>query len=246
MSQVDIRRLDAAEEIRKFEHGSFGLVNLGGMTIGRATYEPGWRWSEHVGGGRTRAARSSTSAWWCQGRAAVLMDDGSEVVMEPGDLFYVPAGPRQLGRGRRALRVASLHGRGRLRRGLIGGLRPSARLDHVSHRSSLPQLEGGLFFTDGGLETTLIFHRGRDLPAFAAFDLLKDDDGKKELRSYFRPYLDVAAERGAGFVLESPTWRASPGWAEDTGYSPEEIAEMNRRSIALMEEIRAASDVRRW
>jgi len=113
----------------------------------------------------------------------------------------------------------------------------------MSYRDSLPQLENGLFFTDGGLETTLIFHRGLDLPAFAAFDLLKDDDGTDELRRYWEPYLEIAAERGAGFILESPTWRASPGWAEDTGYSPEEIAEMNRRAIALMEEIRGASGV---
>ncbi len=113
----------------------------------------------------------------------------------------------------------------------------------MNAQSALPQLEGGLFFTDGGLETTLIFHRGHDLPAFAAFDLLKDDEGTEELRNYWMPYLDVAAERGAGFVLESPTWRASPGWAEETGYSPDEIAEMNRRAIALMEEIRDATEV---
>ncbi len=113
----------------------------------------------------------------------------------------------------------------------------------MSYRDSLPQLDGGLFVTDGGLETTLIFHRGRDLPAFAAFDLLKDEDGTEELRRYYDPYLEIAADRGAGFVLESPTWRAGPGWAEETGHSPEQIIEMNRRSIALMEEIRAASDV---
>ena len=59
----------------------------------------------------------------------------------------------------------------------------------MSHRAALPQLEGGLFFTDGGLETTLIFHQGIDLPAFAAFDLLKDDEGTEALRRYFDPYL---------------------------------------------------------
>ncbi len=69
---------------------------------------------------------------------------------------------------------------------------------------------GELFLTDGGLETTLIFHRGLDLPEFAAFDLLKGDEGTEELRRYFVPYLELAKEHGAGFVLESPTWRASP------------------------------------
>jgi homocysteine S-methyltransferase len=110
----------------------------------------------------------------------------------------------------------------------------------MSHRSALPQLEGGLFLTDGGLETTLIFLRGRDLPAFAAFDLLKDDEGTEELRRYFDPYLEEAAKRGAGFILESPTWRASPRWAEEIGHSPADLDRLNRKAIALMEEIRDA------
>ncbi len=113
----------------------------------------------------------------------------------------------------------------------------------MGDRAKLPQLEGGLFLTDGGLETTLIFHRGIDLPAFAAFDLLKDDEGTEELRRYFEPYLELAAAHGAGFVLESPTWRANPRWAEEIGYSPSELDRMNRKAIALMEEIREASDV---
>jgi S-methylmethionine-dependent homocysteine/selenocysteine methylase len=115
----------------------------------------------------------------------------------------------------------------------------------TSHRTELPQLKGDLFLTDGGLETTLIFHRGIDLPQFAAFDLLKNEQGIVELRDYFASYLDLAKEHGAGFVLESPTWRASPGWAEEIGYSREELDQLNRRAIALMAELRDryASDV---
>jgi S-methylmethionine-dependent homocysteine/selenocysteine methylase len=108
----------------------------------------------------------------------------------------------------------------------------------LSYRSHLPQLDGGLFLTDGGIETVLIFHRGLDLPEFAAFDLLKDERGTQALRSYYAPYLELARDVGAGFVLESPTWRASPGWGAKLGYSEEQVAEMNRRAIALMEEIR--------
>ena len=63
------------------------------------------------------------------------------------------------------------------------------------------------------LETTLIFHDGIDLPLFAAFTLLKDDEGTEALRRYFAPYVELAADHGVGFVLESPTWRASPRWA---------------------------------
>jgi S-methylmethionine-dependent homocysteine/selenocysteine methylase len=107
-----------------------------------------------------------------------------------------------------------------------------------SNRTELPQLKGDLFLTDGGIETTLIFSRGLDLPEFAAFDLLNSEKGVVELRDYFVPYLDLAKQHGAGFVLESPTWRASPRWAEEIGYSPEELDHLNRRAIALMAELR--------
>ena len=70
-----------------------------------------------------------------------------------------------------------------------------------------------MFLTDGGIETTLIFHQGLDLPLFAAFGLLEDEEGTEALRRYYEPYLELARERGLGFVLESPTWRASPRWA---------------------------------
>jgi S-methylmethionine-dependent homocysteine/selenocysteine methylase len=106
------------------------------------------------------------------------------------------------------------------------------------YRERLPQLDGGLFLTDGGIETTLIFHHGLDLPEFAAFDLLKDDEGTAALRRYFEPYAKMARDRGLGLVLESPTWRANPGWAEKIGYSSEELDAANRKAIALMEELR--------
>ncbi len=84
----------------------------------------------------------------------------------------------------------------------------------------------------------LIFHRHLDLPAFAAFDLLKDDAGTEALRSYYEPYLKLATDRGLGFVLESPTWRANPRWAAEIGYSLEQLDDFNRRAISLMEELR--------
>jgi S-methylmethionine-dependent homocysteine/selenocysteine methylase len=108
----------------------------------------------------------------------------------------------------------------------------------MGHRTSLPQLDGDLFLTDGGIETTLIFHRELDLPEFAAFVLLDDDKGLDELRRYYEPYLALARESGAGFVLESPTWRASPRWADRVGVSLEKLDELNRKAIELMEELR--------
>ena len=108
----------------------------------------------------------------------------------------------------------------------------------MTFREHLPQLDGDLFLSDGGIETVLIFHEGLDLPAFAAFDLLKDDEGTERLRSYYEPYVALARESGTGFVLESPTWRASPRWAGELGYDLEQLAGLNRRAIALLEEIR--------
>jgi S-methylmethionine-dependent homocysteine/selenocysteine methylase len=108
----------------------------------------------------------------------------------------------------------------------------------MTYREHLPQLDGGLFLTDGGIETVLIFHEGLDLPLFAAFQLLKDEAGSEKLGAYYEPYVALAREAGLGFVLESPTWRASPRWAAEIGYDAEKLHEMNRKAIALLEEIR--------
>jgi S-methylmethionine-dependent homocysteine/selenocysteine methylase len=106
----------------------------------------------------------------------------------------------------------------------------------------LPQLtRDRLYITDGGLETTLIFHLGLDLPDFAAFELLRDDVGTEALRRYFEPYLAIARERGAGLVVDTATWRASRDWGERLGYSREELADANRRAVALTEALRASA-----
>ena len=106
-------------------------------------------------------------------------------------------------------------------------------------RDQLPQLDGRPFLTDGGIETVLIFEEGIELPAFAAFDLLKDEAGTETLRRYYEPYVAEAAKRRLGFVAESPTWRASPRWASELGYDAAALDAFNRRAIALMEELRA-------
>lgn len=85
------------------------------------------------------------------------------------------------------------------------------------YRNSLPQLCGKLFLTDGGIETTLIFHEGLQLPHFAAFDLLKTKNGEDVLRRYFQTYADIAQKFGAGLILESPTWRGSADWGAMLG-----------------------------
>lgn len=92
MAGIDLRVFDEPDEVREFEHGRFELVTVGGMVVGRATYEPGWRWSLHVGGSGDARCQVEHVGMVVSGRAAVLMDDGEERVMEPGQLFYVEPG----------------------------------------------------------------------------------------------------------------------------------------------------------
>lgn len=96
-------------------------------------------------------------------------------------------------------------------------------------------LGSGRFLTDGGIETTLIFHEGYDLPLFAAYTLLETENGRETLRNYFRRYIRVAAARKMGFILESPTWRCSQGWGAQLGLSPKRIAELNAVALAEMQ-----------
>jgi homocysteine S-methyltransferase len=107
-----------------------------------------------------------------------------------------------------------------------------------SHRTGLPQLDGSLFLSDGGIETTLIYLDGVELPHFASFHLLRDERGTRVLQNYFKRYTDLAREYGIGAVLESPTWRANRDWAAKLGYSASRLAEANRRSIELLDEAR--------
>jgi S-methylmethionine-dependent homocysteine/selenocysteine methylase len=109
----------------------------------------------------------------------------------------------------------------------------------AKYRDGLPQLADVPFLTDGGVETTLIFHDGLELPHFAAYDLLTRDGGPEALRRYFEPYARIARKRGVGIVLETATWRANPDWAERLGHTKVGLAELNRRAVRLLEEIRA-------
>ncbi|HEY5829188.1 MAG: homocysteine S-methyltransferase family protein [Hyphomicrobiaceae bacterium] len=107
-----------------------------------------------------------------------------------------------------------------------------------TQKARLPQLDGGLFLTDGGIETDLIFNDGFELPYFAAFHLLQTEKGMAALRAYFARYAAIARKAGIGFILESPTWRASADWGDKLGYSKQALAEANAKSIALIEELR--------
>ena len=85
--------LESPTEVREFDKGKFELFQVGPMTLGRASYEPGWKWSEHVGAASNESmCQVEHVGLVLSGRAAVLMEDGTERVMEPGDFFYVPPG----------------------------------------------------------------------------------------------------------------------------------------------------------
>ncbi len=98
---------------------------------------------------------------------------------------------------------------------------------------SLPHLDV-VSLTDGGMETTLIFHHGLDLPHFAAFTLLASEQGRTALSTYYDTYLDVAEEHDHPIVLDTATWRANPDWGQLLGYSPDALDEANRDAVTLV------------
>jgi quercetin dioxygenase-like cupin family protein len=93
MHEVILKQFEKPDEVRVFEKGKFELVHIGGMTIGRATYEPGWRWSVHVGRalGKTSCDVEHVGIV-VAGRATAAMGDGRVFEMKPGDIFYIEAG----------------------------------------------------------------------------------------------------------------------------------------------------------
>ena len=118
-------------------------------------------------------------------------------------------------------------------------IKHSGRTEVTSSRLHLPQMDGGWFLTDGGIETVLIYQDGFELPEFAAFVLLETANGRDSLRRYYRRYLDIAVGApGAGFVLESPTWRAGIDWGAKLGFDVKAMQRINADAVALMKELR--------
>ena len=104
---------------------------------------------------------------------------------------------------------------------------------------ALIQLSAPLTVTDGGLETTLVFHNGIDLPDFAAFPLLDSEDGRAALAEYYVPYLQLAERMQTGIVLDTPTWRANLDWGARLGYDPVRLAAINQRAVEFVSELAA-------
>ncbi len=106
------------------------------------------------------------------------------------------------------------------------------------YRNDLPQMRDEIFLTDGGLETTLLFHEGLELPGFTTFPLFYDEKAVAVMREYFRRHAALARDNEFGFILESATWRSNSDWGAKLGFSAEMLADANRRAIALLAEVR--------
>src|SRR5438046_10711524 len=90
MNEVILKRFEHPDEVRTFEKGKFELVQLGDMTIGRASYEPGWKWSIHVGAPQgVKSCAVEHVGLVLSVRATAAMDDGGIIEMKPGDFFYI-------------------------------------------------------------------------------------------------------------------------------------------------------------
>lgn len=96
------------------------------------------------------------------------------------------------------------------------------------------------YLTDGGLETTLIFHQDIELPYFAAFQLVMHPEGRNALKKYYQPYLEIARHFKLPFILETPTWRANTDWGLKLNYSVEKLMEINRRAVQFVRELSLA------
>lgn len=96
--------------------------------------------------------------------------------------------------------------------------------------------------TDGGLETDLIFHKGLELPEFAAFPLVERQSTAQVLLDYYAEYAAIALHAGAGLVLETPTWRANPDWAALLGYDCAGLARANAAAVDLVRRAAAGLD----
>ncbi len=107
----------------------------------------------------------------------------------------------------------------------------------------LPHRSGRLFLSDGGMETSLIYDQGLDLPAFASFPLLDSEAGREAMRRYYAPYLDIAAAHGAGFIFETPTWRANSDWGAELGYDDDDLRRVNHEAVDFVRGLIANSGV---
>jgi len=163
---------------------------------------------------------------------------GADRLRENGDRSRFAGGrnrPSGIGRFKRC--------RGTLVCGVIVGMnqnlaRSTEHADTTTSRMTLPQLEADAFLTDAGLETSLIYNDGLELPDFAAFGLLDTGQGRAALLAYYERFVRIAADHRLGVVLETATWRASRDWLTRQGFLAGDMARLNRLAVQLLLELR--------
>ena len=106
---------------------------------------------------------------------------------------------------------------------------------------TLPQLSSPLTVTDGGLETTLVYLHGIDLPDFAAFPLLDTEPGRAALATYYEPYFEIGRRLDIAVIADTPTWRANLDWGARLGYDPIRLAAVNRRAVEFVRDLATSS-----
>ncbi|MBX3584900.1 MAG: homocysteine S-methyltransferase family protein [Rhizobiaceae bacterium] len=108
----------------------------------------------------------------------------------------------------------------------------------TKYRQALPQAAGGMFLSDGGMETALIYLQGVDLPQFASFVLLEDERGREELVRYYETFLPIARDSSTGFLLDTATWRASADWGRLLGFDRDRLKAVNIAAVELVAALR--------
>ncbi|MCK8462935.1 homocysteine S-methyltransferase family protein [Aliiroseovarius sp. S1339] len=107
-----------------------------------------------------------------------------------------------------------------------------------SKRQEMPHQTDQMFLTDAGFETSMLFHKGFDMPHFAFFPMLRTADGRAAMKEYFAPFMETARQNDAGFILDTNTWRANPDWATLLGYDADDLAAINREAVAFAGDLR--------
>lgn len=108
----------------------------------------------------------------------------------------------------------------------------------TSHHK-LPHQTDQKFVTDAGFETSMLFHKGFDMPHFAFFPMLRSEVGRTAMKEYFAPFIETARQHDAGFVLDTNTWRSSPDWLDLLGHAKGDHAEINQEAVAFAKGLRA-------
>lgn len=103
---------------------------------------------------------------------------------------------------------------------------------------TLPHETDALFVTDAGFETSMLFHKGFDMPYFAFYPMLETDEGRAAMHAYFADFFATARKIDAGYILDTNTWRANPDWARLLGHDLDDLATINKNAVAFANVLR--------